>query len=703
MFNVTSHRGNQAIQVALVAALGVAAFLIFLGPRVLLPQNIAWLVEGDPAQHYLGWLFFRNSPWTFPLGLNPSLGLELSNGIAYSDSIPGLALLFKALSPALPEVFQYFGGWLFACFVLQAWFGWKLAGLVTQDRLARLLIAALFVSAPPLLQRTTHHLALSGHFLILAAIYLVLRPDRRHQALFWGLLLVAAALTNAYLLMMAGACWLADVAATVISRRRRWTTLVGEAIATVAAVSLALWQAGFFAESDKGAGGFGIYRFNLLSLIDAHGWSHVLPNLPGGPGDYEGFNFLGAGILMLAAVALAVLLSRRAGLARHVARWPIFVLLLVAFTAFAASHHIGIGPLELAIPAPDWLLDIASTFRASGRVFWPVFYVLVLAIAYLVVRGSSARVASALLGVALVLQIFDTSVYWRQTRAWLMTEPSPTWPTPLTSPFWGAAGARYTELRRILPQNVPPFWAELGYFAATHGMGTDIVYFPRIGAERLANARDAARESVKTGRYRPDSLYIVDPAYLARVAIALDPATDLFARFDGQYVVAPGWAACEACEDFGPPLGLGDVATPPILGEPIPFGSGEPVEGHLISGWSVLESWGIWSLGTRAELMFASPPRLASISLLANAFTPGQPAAQRVVVSINGIEALRTEIAGADQTIDIPVTDAMREKIEADRYVAIVLDLPDATSPQTVGLSQDDRQIAIGLRSATFR
>jgi hypothetical protein len=57
--------------------IGVVAFFLVVGPRALNPLNIAWLGNGDPATHYLGWVFFRQSPWSFPIGLNPSYGLEL--------------------------------------------------------------------------------------------------------------------------------------------------------------------------------------------------------------------------------------------------------------------------------------------------------------------------------------------------------------------------------------------------------------------------------------------------------------------------------------------------------------------------------------------------------------------------------------------------------------------------------------------------
>ena len=91
---------------------GVAVFLLVIGPKVLDVSNIAWLQHGeiarnnyggDNAQHYLGWVFFRNSDWTFPIiGSNPAYGLELSNSIVYSDSIPLLAIFFKAVAKRGP-------------------------------------------------------------------------------------------------------------------------------------------------------------------------------------------------------------------------------------------------------------------------------------------------------------------------------------------------------------------------------------------------------------------------------------------------------------------------------------------------------------------------------------------------------------------------------------------------------------------------
>lgn len=198
---------TRRVTALLPVLLGILAFFIVVGPRALNPMNIAWLEGGDSATHYLGWAFFRHSPWTFPLGLNPSYGLELSNAVIFSDSNPLFALIFKPFSALLPEPFQYFGFWFLTCFILQSWFGWKLTGLVSRNVVLQLLGAGLFLFVPAMIIRMGVHLSLAGHFLVLAALYLALRPFTQKRCLAWGALLGATALVHAYLLAMVALIW----------------------------------------------------------------------------------------------------------------------------------------------------------------------------------------------------------------------------------------------------------------------------------------------------------------------------------------------------------------------------------------------------------------------------------------------------------------------------------------------------------------
>jgi hypothetical protein len=136
--------------------------------------------------------------------------------VIFSDSNPLLALLFKPFNGWLPQTFQYFGLWLLACFVLQAWFAWKLLGLITDNPVLRLLGTGLLVFSPPMFLRTGGHLSLAGHFLILAALYLALHPALARRRRAWGVLLAATALVHAYLLVMVALLWVADLFAKVM-------------------------------------------------------------------------------------------------------------------------------------------------------------------------------------------------------------------------------------------------------------------------------------------------------------------------------------------------------------------------------------------------------------------------------------------------------------------------------------------------------
>jgi hypothetical protein len=77
--------------------------------------------------------FYRYGPWTFPIGLNPNFGLDISSSIIYSNSMPLLAMLFKPFSGLLGEPFQFLGLWILLCFILQAWITWLLSVLITKD------------------------------------------------------------------------------------------------------------------------------------------------------------------------------------------------------------------------------------------------------------------------------------------------------------------------------------------------------------------------------------------------------------------------------------------------------------------------------------------------------------------------------------------------------------------------------------------
>ncbi|MFJ2363863.1 DUF6311 domain-containing protein [Pseudomonas sp. NPDC087697] len=682
--------------------MGVVAFFMVIGPRALDPQNIAWLESGDPATHYLGWVFFRHSPWTFPLGLNPSYGLELGSAIIFSDSNPLLALLFKPFSSLLPETFQYFGIWLLTCFVLQAWFAWKLLGLVTPSVILRLLGAGLFLFSPPMFLRMGGHLSLAGHFLILAALYLALHPGVQKRRLAWGSLLAATALVHAYLLAMVALIWVADLAGRTRKGQMTRRTAFIELLVLFLLVSLCCWQAGYFSIADgMASGGFGLYRMNLLSVIDSSGWSSILPDLPEASGDYEGFNYLGLGTLLLAICAVVVLLRRTTDFGSAVRRLPILLLALMGLTLFALSNEIGIGLLNVHYPLPGIIVKLANIFRASGRMFWPVFYVIVFAVIFLVVRGNRPRTAVCLLALALFVQVVDTRNGWAGLRQSRMMTPATEWSTTLRDPFWASAASHYANIRSLQPQNQSDTWLPVANYAATHGLKTDTVYLGRMSSTALEHAQQNAKRMLETGQYDPDSLYILDENAMLEAVKNVHSETDLLVRIDGLVVLAPGWKQCAQC------LPVADEGRSMQLVPLIKLGQRQLFNyktHHLVQGWSTPETWGTWSEGREADILLRVPPQAQSIVIEALAFVLPMHLSQDAVFTINGVQALSTHLTQLQgNRIEIPLTATIHEAIARDTLMRVHVQLPDAISPQQLGLGEDRRVMGLGMKSLTVQ
>ena len=155
---------------------GSVFFYLIVGFGPLNPENLSWIFgRFDPPQHYLGWVFYRYAPWTFPIGLSPNFGMDISSSIVYTDSLPLMAIFFKLLSPILPQVFQYFGIWLLVCFLLQAWFSWKIISLISNNFWIIFFGTGLLSFSPPMFWRiytpSGTQASLVAHFLILAALF----------------------------------------------------------------------------------------------------------------------------------------------------------------------------------------------------------------------------------------------------------------------------------------------------------------------------------------------------------------------------------------------------------------------------------------------------------------------------------------------------------------------------------------------------
>jgi len=683
----------------LVAALLAISFCyVWAGPVAFSPTSVEWLNVGDRAMHTLGWWFFREAPWAWPPGASPKLGLELASGVALSDSLPLFAFPFKLASPLLPPTFQYWGFWYLLCFALQACFGFLIARELNLGRGMAFAAALFCVFQPAFLDRIPGHMALGGHWTILAALFMYVRRDPPPR-FAWPLLLGVVALVHGYLMAMCGAIWLTSLAQRLWLRRIGFVGLAAEVACSILVVVTAMWMGGFFMVRSFGSGGYGFYQLNLLALIDPSGWSYLFPDLPETPGDYEGLNFMGAGVLLLIAATFVAVRFHHApqlGWAKlRGARWLPIVVLGVGLTLFAMTNKLAVGNFELpAIPLPTWVTDLAAVFRASARMFWPVGYLLLFAVLLAANRALGRRVLWFVLPLLLV-QVADSSARW--AKFYRREAPTTEWSTSLQDPAWDALAERYERIRGVPVEPIFWDWKELSLLALRHHIGLDAAYLARVDAKSYEALRIAGIRALAEGEFDTGAIYVMRRGAALLARRHMQPG-DLLAEFNGRWVFARGGK--DRLRDARLPI-------PDGLPQALPLEPGIPVAtveanrayiaDYMLSGWSDPENWGTWTDGMEATLVFSIGAMPNPVLHLIAAGLPqpdGSP--QRVTVLVNGEEVDGYNLSERPSDVVIPLPAGLAGE------VFMTFRLAGPSRPSDHGGS-DTRLLGMALRSIELR
>ncbi|GLQ53709.1 DUF6311 domain-containing protein [Devosia nitrariae] len=524
---IASSLRDEWLALACAGLFGVVYWTFWVDPAILDPTNVDWLLDNtDRGVNYLGWALFRDTPWAWPLGLNPRYGLELSSSIVYSDSIPLLALPFKALGGVLPRPFQYLGLWTLVCAVLQGVFGYLLARRLGAGTEAALVASAFCVAAPVLVARSSH-LALTAHWTLLAAFYLYF--GRATRLLPWIVLLAVVAAIHPYLFIMVLAVFCADL----LKRHRLEVTgiprLLGNGIVAVAISAAIMWSIGMFVGASPEADGFGYFKHDLLGLVDAGRFSRLFVDIPNGAGAYEGYGFLGTGIILLALATLPAMGQLKRISVSEI--WPLALVVIVMFV-FSLSNAIDIaGTTVLTLPLPDALARLAGILRSSGRFVWPAVYLATIFVV-LAMTWRYRRYGTAIAAACLALQVFDMApgiAATRERATMIAAAPQP------ISPLWAELAQHYQRVRAIPVQHPGLSWHYASRVAARYGMATDSVYLARVPP--LAEAQQRAEEALSTGAFDPGAVYILDDAARTAAAAQARPG-DLMTVIDGRHIFA---------------------------------------------------------------------------------------------------------------------------------------------------------------------
>jgi hypothetical protein len=578
-------------------AIGVLTVHLVMPLATVLGQGAGWAIpDPDVAQGLAGHLAFQGDGWRWPLLDTHMLFWPHGTSVALTDSNPLMSMLAKLWTRSTGDgPVNLLGVWIAACWLLQPVAGAYAARGFGAGRLGMLAAACLAACWPALLFRVWH-VNLCAHFLILFALGIAARRMRAPGDWLWpAVVLVLAILSHPYIFQLVAAVLAAIPVQAALARRPGWRREAAWYFACcIGAVALLRIISGPLGGGDKG---FVFFSMNLLSPFwpqRSGVFGPGLPILDPTGGQYEGFNWLGAGtwLLLLVAIGRALATSRL--------RWRSAVsglaIVLAGLALLSLSSRVYAGPVKLIDLGTKPWEDIFGTFRTPGRAFWPVGYALMLVGVAAVCRLPRA-IAAPLLLAAVVLQFIDAGPLRAQVhQLWAQGEAIDVPPVPTGTTLLGVA-----------PQpgcNKDQDWKgrqqELLLHAARDGARLDDINMgrspPWFACEKIAS--DELELPLEPGEVRA---FAGPPTWQQLRLAALGP--DAVCHRDDPFVICG--------RGVGPIAGTAVAAGfgPPIARLALPFNAAGPALAPLLAtGWEPEPGAApVWSEGPRNTLLALVP------------------------------------------------------------------------------------------------
>ena len=515
-----------AVPMLLVLAIAFAVFWSWMHLGVLDPLNVGWLIDGhDRGQNAVGFAAFLRDAPPWPSTRTTLLSAPEGLTLLFTDSNPALGLLLRPFASVLPAGVQVVGPWLLLCVVLQAAFAWALIRPRTTGPLPAP-IGTFLLTAMPVLVNRYGHPNLCAQWMILAALWLFLDPRRSHRPGWWALLLGTAALVHSNMLVLVAAVWGGAVLRALAVEPRRGRTLAGAAAAFGVAAALVWAQGG--GDGYESTNSYGLYTMPLDALWNPANasFSALLPSRPDtGARFYEGFQYLGAGLLLLCLAAPLALVARaRAeGVEAPAANGPAplrrllwLVPTLGVFAVLAIGNDwIWRGEHIFSFPLSDEALRLLDPIRSSGRLFWPTTYVVALVA---IVLAARLRHGDVWLSVAAMLQAYDIGPMLRGVRAVTAVADAPRTFRRTLDPRWRALVEQAGSVAFY-----PSAWSDMAVQQEVQWRAILACRPVRFAnAARLSRATrmrlDAEASELAEGRLDPTRLYVLTEAPPAAVA-----------------------------------------------------------------------------------------------------------------------------------------------------------------------------------------
>ncbi|WP_353672931.1 DUF6311 domain-containing protein [Synechocystis sp. LKSZ1] len=703
-------------------------FAIYLLRGNLNLYNIDWLFsKGDPASHFIGWLYYSQDSWRWPITFTQNLSYPTGNTIAYSDSVPLLAIFFKVLAhfPIFSPPIQYFGILITLNLILQFFLGAELILLFKVRSWAIILLSGLlFMLSPILVWRLQGHFALSSHWPILAALwsffklrlvgkiqtFSVVRPVYLLQIL----LLILVAGIHPYIAVMVLAIVLGSYLQGWLDHNINLGLAIFGAL-TMLSIMLGAWYFwGYFYIPGGGtSGGYDVHSMNLLSPLTKNA-DRSFYFLAARPSQWEGYGYLGLGLI---ALFLANLLRACLGLFKGASFYPplvtflkrhgVLLVICLGFTVYAISNRVTWGhSILFEYPLLPGIREFASRFRASGRFFWPTYYVLMFSLIIASLKLWHQRQVVVLLLVTVLIQWLDLGPVYSFSTQWMY--PGYHQNThAFISKDWQALKQNHQNLF-IVPSyqcgNPPVSFPVLESIAALLQLKTNSAYLARYSDQSLKWHCETLPQAVAQGKLEKNTAYVLDKSLFA-IANQINQTPGHSHRctlLDGLIL----------CQQY--PHGSETLRQKFWINDPILFTTKAPNSAqYLLEHWSAPEEWGTWTEGKTARLqlpLHSIQPVLKSIKptshntqdfyleVVADPFVNENHFRLVVDVLANQQPIAKWQYFFMDRRNSVQRLRIPRKLVASGQPLTLTFQIHEPASPARLGMGDDQRLLGLQVK-----
>ena len=417
-YNDKNSQLNQSKNYVLTVCtiLGLLFILIIFGVKNLDPLNSDWVRfgGGDNFQHYIGWRFFRESPWTKHFLFLQNLNYPQGTSVIVTDSNPLLCVFFKLFKSILPAEFQFNGLWIFLNYGLIGFFSGLIGWKMSKNVFFTIILSLFSIFNPVVLQRTAIHDTLTAHWLVLYSIYSAVNWRSSHNWIGWAAIVILGMMIHVYFIPMVGFILMLQMI-WMINNKQKWVKIILPLISFSISFIGMYYFAGYNYILPQSST-YGELSMNLNSFINPDGTSILLNDRVTFPLQYEGYNYLGLGFILL--IIITAVFIRKSDFRRLI----IFTVPCLLYLLLSLSNVITWDQkIMFEIPLPEKWKEILSIFRSSGRLAWPFFYLLLFTSGRIIYgrlreRNREEKLLWCVLIICMSLQFVDLSGFMKSYR-----------------------------------------------------------------------------------------------------------------------------------------------------------------------------------------------------------------------------------------------------------------------------------------------